>query len=347
MAKGLAGDEAGDDPRHGGDLGAARRRFPDAPEPWIDLSTGINPVPYPHVALEASDLARLPAPDDLAALCAAAAAAYGARLEEVVAAPGTQALIEVLPRLRPPGRVAILAPTYGGHAPAWRRTGHAVETIGDLTEGGATDVVLAVSPNNPDGRILPRAGLVEAAGRLAVRGGWLVLDEAFADLEPVESLARERPEGAVVLRSFGKAYGLAGLRLGFAVAAPPLARALAVALGDWAVSGPAIAIGRRALTDAGWRSAATAARGRDALRLDALLARAGGAVLGGTCLFRLVRFADAPERFARLGQGGIWVRAFAQAPDRLRFGLPADEAAWRRLATALGGAASARAEGAG
>ena len=327
--------------RHGGDLGEARRLFPGAAQPWIDLSTGINPVPYPHLGLEASDFARLPAAADLAALKDAAARAYGADPAGIVAAPGTQILIETLPRLRPPSRVAVVGPTYGEHAPAWRRAGHAVADVAGLDEAAAAaDVAVITDPNNPDGRVTPRAVLADAAARLAARGGWLLVDEAFADLEPVASLAaaappRACPEGAIVLRSFGKAYGLAGLRLGFAVTAPALAGRLAAALGPWAVSGPALAIGRRALADEGWRTAAATARARDAARLDALVAAAGGTVLGGTRLFRLARFADGPARFARLGGRGIWVRRFAEAPDHLRFGLPADGAGWDRLAAAL------------
>ncbi|GJD47409.1 Histidinol-phosphate aminotransferase [Methylobacterium crusticola] len=322
--------------RHGGDLGEARRLFPDAPEPWIDLSTGINPIPYPCPALEASHFQRLPAAGDLRALEAAAAAAYGAPgAGHVAAAPGTQALIDLLPRLRGPGRVAVVGPTYAEHAAAWRRGGHAVATVPDLGEAAAADVAVVVNPNNPDGRTWTRPALADAARALAARGGWLVVDEAFADLEPVESLCAAPPAGAVVLRSFGKTYGLAGIRLGFAVAAPPAADAIRAALGPWAVSGPALAVGRVALADAAWRREAAAARGRDAARLDALIAAAGGRLVGGTRLFRTADFPDAASLFGRLGRAGLYVRRFEAAPRRLRFGLPGTGAAWARLARAL------------
>ncbi|MET7245898.1 threonine-phosphate decarboxylase CobD [Methylobacterium sp. EM32] len=333
--------------RHGGDLGEARRLFPQAPGPWIDLSTGINPIPYPWPALEASAFTRLPARADLASLEDAAARAYGADPAHVVAAPGTQALIDLIPRLRPPGRVAVLGPTYAEHAASWARAGHAVATVPDLgqeahmtaTDRAAADVVVAVNPNNPDGRVIPARDLAAASARLAERGGWLVVDEAFADLEPVESLCGAPPPGCLVLRSFGKTYGLAGLRLGFAVAAEPLIGMLRRGIGPWAVSGPAIAVGRHALADAAWRREAAAARGRDAARLDALLLAAGGRIVGGTRLFRTADFADSPPDpaglFAQLGRAGIFVRRFEAAPARLRFGLPPDEAAWTRLAAVL------------
>lgn len=318
---------------HGGDLDEARKQFPAAPEPWIDLSTGINPVAYPVPALPDRVYHRLPSPGDVGALESTAARAYGAGDPvTVVAAPGTQALIGWLPRLRPRGSVAILGPTYAEHAAAWRAGGHEVIETASLDE--PVDVVVAVNPNNPDGRVLLRADLLRAAERLGRNGGWLVVDEAFGDLEPVESLAPVLPAAAIVLRSFGKTYGLAGLRLGFALADRRIAHPLRSALGPWAVSGPAIAIGARALADEAWRRSAAADRAVDAQRLDGLLAPIGR-VIGGTCLFRLVETPDAPQLFDHLGRSGIWVRRFPAMPHRLRFGLPGTEIAVERLRTAL------------
>ncbi len=322
---------------HGGDLDAARARFPAAPEPWLDLSTGINPVPYPCPPPDASLWLRLPLASEAAALRQAAASAYGVPDPACVApAPGTQILIETLPRLVAPGPVTVVGPTYAEHAAAWARAGHAVRAVADLAEAESAAVAVVVNPNNPDGRVHAAADLRATAARMAARGGLLVVDEAFCDLEPVESLAPHLAPGLVVLRSFGKTYGLAGLRLGFALALPAAARRIAAALGPWAVSGPALAIGRAALADAAWRREAARARAADAARLDRLLARGGGTVLGGTALFRLARFPDAPGLHRRLGEAGIHVRRFPERPDRLRFGLPpADKGAWCRLGRVL------------
>lgn len=321
---------------HGGDLDAARRMFPEASEPWIDLSTGINPVPYPCPPLEASLFRRLPAAADHAALRRAAARAYGAADPDcVVPAPGTQILIETLPRLVAPTGVAVVGPTYAEHAAAWGRAGHAVSTVPDLSEAGTARVVVVVNPNNPDGRTWPASALLTCAERLSARGGLLVVDEAFADLEAVESLCPRLRPGIVVLRSFGKAFGLAGLRLGFAVAGTEIAGAIAAALGPWAVSGAALVIGRTALDDAPWRAEAAVVRGRDAARLDRMIRRAGGTIVGGTVLFRTADFPDAPGLHRSLGEAGIHVRRFAEAPSRLRFGLPADRAQWCRLSRIL------------
>lgn len=320
---------------HGGDLAMARTLFPQAPEPWIDLSTGINPIPYPLPGLPLSLWQRLPGRAEEAALLAAASKAYRMRPESgLVAAPGTQILIELLPRLMPAASVAVLGPTYGEHAPAWRKAGAEVREIGDLAQADDATVVVLVNPNNPDGRVIPQERLTALAGRLAARGGLLVVDEAFADFAPETSLLPLLPAGALALRSFGKAYGLAGLRLGFAVGEPRLTDALQAMLGPWAVAGPALHVGALALADAGWLSSAGAARAADSRRLDALLAP-HGRIVGGTALYRLLEMPRAPALFERLGRAGIYVRRFQHDPSRLRFGLPGDEAAWLRLAQAL------------
>jgi cobalamin biosynthetic protein CobC len=323
---------------HGGDLDEARRLFPDAPEPWIDLSTGINPIAYSMPPLPASLFERLPSPADHKDLEAAAAQAYGASdPARVVAAPGTQPLIGLLPTLRARSRVAILGPTYAEHARAWRGAGHQVDEVASVHGAGAADILVVVNPNNPDGRTLPREALLEHAKRLRPRNGWLVVDEAFADFGEGETLVPILPENAIVLRSFGKTYGLAGVRLGFAIAANEVAETLRRVLGPWCVSGPAVEVGRRALRDHEWKRAAQEARARDARRLDTLLAPRSDHPVHGTILYRLMSSRRAPELFSHLGQQGIWVRRFQYDPGLLRFGLPGSEEAWRRLEVALAG----------
>ena len=321
---------------HGGDLDEARRLFPEAPEPWIDLSTGINPIPYPVPPLPPSSFERLPSPAAHRDLEGAAAAAYGALdAATVVAAPGTQVLISLLPVLRPRSRVAVLGPTYAEHAYAWRNGGHEVSEVSSLEEVGDQDVAVLVNPNNPDGRSLDRETLLKLAGRLQQHGGWLVADEAFADFDPGETLVPALPQNAIVLRSFGKTYGLAGIRLGFAIAHSRIAVRLRAALGPWAVSGPAVEVGRQALRDHAWRAAAQQGRAADVRRLDALLEPVSDRTLRGTTLFRLAESRKGPELFSHMGRNGIWVRRFRHDPSLLRFGLPADEAAWLRLREAL------------
>jgi cobalamin biosynthetic protein CobC len=313
---------------HGGDLGDVMQRFPDAPRPWIDLSTGINPVAYPFPPLSEAAWTRLPSGAAEEALREAAAARYGvASPAMIVATPGTQALIQALPRLVERSDVAIVGPTYGEHEACWRRAGHAVRIVPSLADG---DVVVVVNPNNPTGRLVSPAELRKVRGLL-------VVDEAFIDFLPRESsLAADLPPRAIVLRSFGKTYGLAGLRLGFAIAHPAMAARLRAELGPWAVSGAALEIGQRALRDGDWLSAARERLVADSARLDGLLRAAGFEIVGGTLLFRLASHSSAALFVQRLGLQGIHVRAFPDTPDQLRFGLPGDDAAFRRLAAALG-----------
>ncbi|MFN3672129.1 MAG: threonine-phosphate decarboxylase CobD [Bosea sp. (in: a-proteobacteria)] len=320
---------------HGGDLAKARALFPAAPQPWIDLSTGINPIPYPLPALPLSLWQRLPGQAEEQALLRAARAAYGVPDgAEIVAAPGTQILIELLPRLVGIGQIAVLGPTYAEHEAAWRKAGFPVRAITDLAEARQAGIVVLVNPNNPDGRRMPLPALHALAGSLAQRGGLLVVDEAFCDFTPQHSLVPSVPPNTVVLRSFGKSYGLAGLRLGFAIGeAQPMQR-LREALGPWAVAGPALQIGAQALADAAWLRLAAAAREADAARLDAMLVRCG-VVVGGTALFRLLETDNAAQLFERLGRHGVYVRRFQHDPRRLRFGLPGDSAQWARLERAI------------
>ncbi|MEN5082973.1 threonine-phosphate decarboxylase CobD [Bosea sp. TWI1241] len=332
------GKDAADGIWHGGDLATARTLFGQAPEPWIDLSTGINPVPYPLPAVPLSLWQRLPGAQDEARLLEAARAAYRIRAgDAVLAAPGTQILIELLPRLlanRPSPDVAVLGPTYGEHALSWRKAGARLREIAALSQAGEADVVVVVNPNNPDGRIVPPAALRDLAGGLARRSGLLVVDEAFADFAPEASLVPTLPEATLVLRSFGKAYGLAGLRLGFLIGGARHVVALRDMLGPWAVAGPALHVGAVALADGDWLAQAARERSRDAARLDALL-RPHGTVVGGTILYRLVATPEAPELYRALGRAGIYVRRFHHDERLLRFGLPSGEAEWARLAQAL------------
>jgi cobalamin biosynthesis protein CobC len=337
-SNGAQGDPTSALSHHGGAINAARALYPDAQQPWVDLSTGINPVPYPVGQIPASAFCRLPEASEIAALEQRARAAYGAPdAADIVAAPGTQTILQWLPRLFPAKRVGILTPTYSEHQKCWRANGAQVLAAGSLAEAQDCDAIVVVNPNNPDGRVFTPGDLAQAGERLAARNGMLIVDEAFMEAIPQNlSLAPFLPAGrAIVLRSFGKIYGLAGLRLGFAIAPHFLGARLREALGPWAVSGPAVDIGRRALADLRWRTATLQRLLDDAARLDALLRDAGFEVIGGTALFRLAGRTDAQAWFQRLCRAGVLTRPFADHPDRLRFGLPKQPAEWERLTTAL------------
>jgi cobalamin biosynthetic protein CobC len=323
---------------HGGDLDAARRLFAGAPEPFVDLSTGINPSPYALPRFSADLFARLPRSGAAGAVAAAAARAYEApSAAHVVLAPGTQILLPIVAGLVRPGRAAILAPTYPELPRAAALAGHRVKTARGIDECGDAALVVVANPNNPDGRLFPRATLLALARDLRRRGGLLVVDEAFMDVGPPgASLAPDVSCGnVIVLRSFGKFFGLAGVRLGFALAAPALATRLCAMLGPWPVSGPALAVGAKALADAAWIERTRGRLETAEKRLDALLAGSGLAIVGGTSLFRLARTPAADALFHHLGRRGILVRVFPDNASWLRFGLPASAPDWQRLGAAM------------
>ncbi len=336
-----SGTEPGSIPElaHGGRLLAARRAFPEAPAPFLDLSTGISPFAYPFAMPPATCFARLPEPEQELSLRDVAASTYAAPgAQHVAIAPGSQMLIALLPRLLDCRRAAVLGPTYAEHAASWRR--HRVPVIepgsvAALFDAVAADTALVLcNPNNPDGARIDAATLAALSERTASAGGWLVVDEAYADLErdmvPAATLLAGNGR-VVVLRSFGKSYGLAGIRLGFLLASPPVAAAAAALLGPWPVGGLALAAGRQALSDRAWRRRTAVRVTQASARLDAVLRAAGLTIRGGTGLFRLADTEAAGSLWRRLAQHGILVRRFDDHPSWLRFGLPADEPAWDRL----------------
>jgi cobalamin biosynthetic protein CobC len=327
---------------HGGNLRDAALRFGRPLPDWLDLSTGINPQPYPVPALAPEVWHRLPENDP--ALALAACAYYDAPLMLPVA--GTQAAIQALPRLRAlsngPSRVTVAAPSYAEHAHHWAQHGHQMRQVPYAGLEAAVDgevdpcdVLVLCNPNNPTGASVAPERLLTWAGRLAARGGWLVVDEAFGDMTPHNSVAQwsDRP-GLIVLRSVGKFFGLAGLRLGFVAAQQPILCALVDLLGPWAVSGPAQQIGRAALDDRGWQHAMRADLQAAGARLRQLLA-SHRIASSGSDLYQWWPQPQAETFWQHMAQRGIWVRLFTNAAHGIRLGLPPDEAGWQRLEQAL------------
>jgi cobalamin biosynthesis protein CobC len=332
----VAISDLGDPIQHGGNLATARALFPQAPEPWIDLSTGINPHSYPHSPIPANVFARLPEPAVARQLKAIAAHDYGAPSSAHIAAgPGTQILLPIVAGLVSSRKAAVLSPTYAEHARAARLAGFEVTETGQLDQLAAADLAVIVNPNNPTGRTVPKADLLSLAGTMRMKDGLLVVDEAFMDVSEADSVADMVDEGGLlVLRSFGKFYGMAGLRLGFAITRPDLIAGIEDRLGPWAVSGPALHVASEALADTAWQGRMRERLKEDMARLDNLIAARGIAIFGGTSLFRLIRDPRAQALFHHLGSRGIITRRFDERPDDLRIGLP-DDGGWPRLEDAL------------
>ncbi|MFB9268004.1 threonine-phosphate decarboxylase CobD [Bradyrhizobium erythrophlei] len=316
---------------HGGNLDQAVQRFGGRAQDWIDLSTGINRQPYPVGEIGQQYWSALPSHSDIESLHEAARQAYGTSAS-ILAMAGAQAAIQLLPRLAPRGRARVLAPTYNEYVAALSVAGWDVADVPTFDALAGADLAVVVNPNNPDGRRHNKAELLA----LLTRVGRLVIDESFVDATPGLSLATEagRP-GLLILRSFGKFYGLAGLRLGFALGGEADIAALSAMAGPWPVSGAAIAVGRRALLDRDWAKATATRLERDCPRLDAEAKSQGWRLVGGTPLFRLYETEDARAAQERLAGARIWSRVFERQQRWLRLGLPGDEAEWARLTVAL------------
>ncbi|WP_323765263.1 threonine-phosphate decarboxylase CobD [Marinovum sp.] len=314
---------------HGGNLDAAIARLGGSPTDWLDLSTGINPDPYPLPTIPAEAWAVLPRKSDMARLCDAASRAY-ATPARVIAVNGAQGAIQLVPWLARPGRAAVLAPTYNEHAAALRACGWQVAEVATLDALRGTDLAVVVNPNNPDGR----RHAPEALLALAQQVGLLIVDESFADPEPELSIAGQMRDNLVVLRSFGKFYGLAGLRLGFALAQGDLADRLGEMAGPWPVSGPAIEVASAALADRDWQARCITRLTEGAARLDALAAEAGWTPIGGTPLFRTYTTPDASAAQETLARHRVWSRIFPYSDSWLRLGLPPGER-WAQLEAAM------------
>lgn len=318
---------------HGGNLDVAIARYgvPD----MVDLSTGISPHPYPAAAIMASAWQALPTSESLATCLAAARNFYGVVAPmDICAGAGTQALLQMVPRLIDPGPVWIGQPTYNEHAPAWSDAGHTI-LVGKNLPDDARHAVMVV-PNNPTGDA-PFERLSDLASELARRDGFLIIDGAFATTEESRAMlqATSPSRNIVHLRSFGKFFGMAGLRLGFAVASPDMITALSRSVGPWAVNSAALAIGTRAMQDHDWIQAHEARLSAAADRLATLLRAHALVILGGTFLFQTVQHQHAHDLHDHLARRGIWTRIYADWPNLLRFGLPADESVWQKLEQAL------------
>jgi len=319
---------------HGGRLARAAAASGTSIEDWIDLSSGVSPYAWPIPEIPARCWTRLPEDDD--GLIEAACAYYGAH--DLLAVDGSQCAIQLLPRLREPGRVGVLGPTYAEHAHAWRQWGHEVtELDADNAEEklDRLDVLVAVNPNNPTGDCHTRDVLLRWLETLQARGGWLVIDEAFMDATPQLSvIAEAHRNGLIVLRSFGKFFGCPGARLGFVSAESDVLQRLRELVGPWPVSGAARWIGRLALADTAWHETARALLASQSQELNTLLQNHGLPPAHGTALFQWTKIEQAERLYAHFAEHRILVRLYTH-PRSLRFGLPGSSHEWLRLKQAL------------
>ena len=319
---------------HGGRLNQAVKRFNRARDQWLDLSTGINPLPWPVPTLTPACWSRLPETDD--GLLNAARDYY--QTESLLAVAGSQTAIQALPELLTPARVALPRIGYAEHHRSWQRAGHQLLTFEEgLVESvlDQTDHLLLIQPNNPTGQRFAPEKLLAWHQSLQRRGGYLIVDEAFIDPQPHQSLASYSPRpGLVVLRSIGKFFGLAGIRCGFVIAEDALLATLENRLGPWTVSGPSREVCRLALQDHNWQHKTRQQLELQGPRLQQLLHRRFATRVEGCELFQTVHHAAVVSIYRQLAEQGVLVRLF-EHDDLLRFGLPNGQDDWRRLEQAL------------
>ena len=323
---------------HGGRLDEAVAQFGGAKSRWIDLSTGINPHSYPIPELPEFAWTDLPDQEAIVQARLAARKCYGiGPTAGVSLAPGTQMHIQQLPQLFKPQPVAIVGFTYQEHGVCWQRAGHEVYMTDGLDSAEATArIVVVVNPNNPDGRVFEREELILLSRRLGAKGGLLVVDESFADVQPECSVVEEAGrDGLFVMRSLGKFYGLAGVRFGAGLTTQALASRLDEQFGPWAVSGPALAVAAHALENSAWRKRNLTKLAKARADLDEVLQANSLSIVGGTMLFALIQHNQAELLWNHLAAKQILTRRFPGKPNWLRLGLPKGRPQLGRLEKAL------------
>ncbi|MBT6122092.1 MAG: pyridoxal phosphate-dependent class II aminotransferase [Candidatus Puniceispirillum sp.] len=319
---------------HGGNIDVASAKYGFAPDDMLDLSTGISPIMYPLPPIKVDALQPLPTAATLDACVTAARHAYGVPEQlAVTAGAGTQAFLQLIPHLVKTGTVWIRQPTYNEHAHCWADAGHHIVDGNVMPD--AADYAVVVFPNNPTGD--KYGDLVGLALDIEAKGGLLIIDGAFLDNEEgANILADLSPFSRVIhLRSFGKFFGLAGVRLGFAMASQMLSDSLTEMLGPWAVNNVALIAGTKALQDQTWIKAHKDTLERQSAELAKVLANANLEIIGGTSLFQTIRDVDALSLHTHLAKTGIWTRMYREWPDLMRFGLPRDSDEMDRLCNSI------------
>lgn len=298
---------------HGGNLRELATLAGLNPDDILDFSANLNPLGPPEwlrrvVDRHVSALSHYPDPQ-CRELTLAVAARYGVAADTVVCGNGVSDILSILPRVAGHGRAVVVEPGYGEYARACQLAGVVVERLElDPAGGFAMDwpalerrlaagpaLVFLGYPGNPTGALLDTTVLRAMAARH--QAATFVVDESFADFalsdpQGPQRLTASRPANVVTLLSLTKILAVAGLRLGLALAEPPLAEALRRQLPPWSVNTLAQAVGARGLGDAQYleRSRELVAQWRQELHAG-LTALPGLRVFPGAANFLLCQLA--------------------------------------------------------
>ncbi|BCD97451.1 threonine-phosphate decarboxylase CobD [Marinagarivorans cellulosilyticus] len=321
--------------RHGGQLLSVAKQYNIPAEQWLDLSTGIAPYHYPIPSIPSSVWAQLP--QTHATLLASAEKYY--KCPALLPVSGSQSVIQRLPQLylynnpwlaAQSERISVYLPVQGykEHEKAWRKTGVNIiyyHDIPSMQQLNGQCVVVLINPNNPAGKLISKVQVLALLQAVKRRQGLLIVDEAFMDTVQTDQsvIADAQCENLIVLRSVGKFFGLAGLRLGFAAACDEWLAAIAADQGPWPVSGPAQYVGHKALSDSAWQQQQRLRLRSLSLRLSQLLKSVFNVQSKGTALFQTIRLANAENIYDKLCRQAVYVR-LTDDEKALRFGIPAE-----------------------
>lgn len=335
-------------PLHGGQLDVYAKHYGINKSQWLDLSTGINPNAYPQQTLPDYVLRDLPNEDD--GLEQAAYEYYGCN--ELLMVPGSSWAIQYLPEVlcqQNPAIKRILLPRigYSEHMRAWQKQSMDMDfythepSLEQLTQ---CDVCVLINPNNPSTHLVPQDVLLNMAAQLNKHSGILIVDEAFMDSQPQHSVIQNRADNVIVLRSLGKFFGLAGLRMGSVMASTQVLTLLQSHLPPWALSHPARFIAQHALSHTSWIYETRQWLAQQSLRLEKLCQKNLVAKLHSTTrifrhdLFVTLFFTEKHHALTlhhHLCEQGIYTRLLDHQMG-IRMGLPQDTIEnWQRLETSL------------
>ncbi len=247
-------------PRHGGNLEQACKEYGGTLENWLDMSTGISPWHYPTPEIPSSVWQQLPSNSQR--LIEAASQFYQAPVHEIAPGAGSQPLIRLIPQFIESSTVALPSLGYQEHAYAWQLAGHqpvfyrnTTELLA-LVENNNVDHAVLINPNNPTGEITPPNTIKSLACNI---NGHLIIDEAFFECiesqhpNSLSAISHSHPN-ITVLRSLGKFFGLAGLRVGFAIGRNELVTQLRRFTQPWPISSAGELIAISALQDSAWHT---------------------------------------------------------------------------------------------
>ena len=304
---------------HGGDIDNAIKKYGGNKDDWIDLSTGINPNHYPYKLINIRELQNLPYKNDIDNLNKLAKK-YFQTTACVRAVSGAQGGINILPFLLPNKTVSILSPTYNEYQNVFSNSLKKIINVKNLSELKKSQIAIICNPNNPDGKLYSNDNLLKISKSVE----YLIIDESFIDQYPRKSLSHKLDDqtNILILRSFGKFFGLAGIRLGFLISNKEIDKKIQFLIGNWPISNVAINVASKALIDHVWIMNTISFLKEGSYFLDCLASEINWKVVGGTNLYRLYETPNAHDAQNKLANFKIWSRRFSYSKKWIRLGIP-------------------------